>query len=127
MVRSRRTLHRHVGAVPGATGSSVGSMTTADPLLKALVADTVAVEESIPLDLYLPSGRVYGHTTSHEDFCRWATNQVNRESGYAGTIPPSPDPEYVHLIVQPLTMPDDPQTSDVVRIRLADVIAWTVG
>jgi len=102
-------------------------MADADPILKQLVADTNAAEESIPLDLYLPSGRVYGHTTSHEDFCGWATNVLGRESGYTGTVVPAPDPEYVHLIVQPVTMPGQQQTSEVVRVRLADVVAWTVG
>lgn len=100
-------------------------MTIADPLLKELVADTAG--ESIPLDLYLPSGRLFGYTTSHEDFCRWATSQVQRDSGYTGTIPSSPDPEYVHLIVEPMTMPGEQQSSEVVRVRLADVTAWTVG
>ena len=102
-------------------------MTTTDPLLKQLVADTTAAEESIPLDLYLPSGRLYGHTTAHEDFCGWATGQLGRESGYTGTVVPESDPEYVHLIVQPVTMPGQQQTSEVVRVRLADVVAWTVG
>lgn len=102
-------------------------MTTTDPLLKQLVADTNAAEESIPLDLYLPSGQLFGHTTTHEDFCRWATSQLGNESGYTGTVTPAPDPEYVHLIVQPLTMPGQEETSEVVRVRLSDVIAWTVG
>jgi hypothetical protein len=39
-------------------------MTTTDPLLKQLVADTAEAEESIPLTLYLPSGKLFGHTTS---------------------------------------------------------------
>jgi hypothetical protein len=100
-------------------------MTTIDPLLKHLVADTAG--DSIPLDLHLPSGRLYGHTTSHEDFCRWATNQLGEESGYSGTVAPAPDPEYVHLIVRPVTMPGESPTAEVVRVRLSDVVAWTVG
>lgn len=99
----------------------------ADPLLKQLVADTTAAEESIPLDLYLPSGRVYGHTTSHEDFCHWATGKLGRESGYTGVIAPEPDAEYVHVVVQPLDLTGEEPSPEVVRVRLADVVAWTVG
>lgn len=102
-------------------------MTITDPVLKQLVADADAAEESIPLDLYLPSGRLYGHTTTHDDFGRWLTNQLGRESGYSGTVAPAPDPEFVHLIVRPVTMPGQDESPEVVRVRLADVVGWSVG
>lgn len=101
-------------------------MTTTDPVLKDLIADTTAAETAIPLTLYLPSGQLFGTTTTHEDFCHWATVHLGQESGYTGTVPPTPDPEYVHLAVTPLTMGDE-ETVEVVRVRLSDVVAWTVG
>ena len=64
---------------------------------------------------------------SDEDFCHSATGVLGRESGFTGTVAPAPDPEYVHLIVKPLTMPGQQESSEVVRVRLADLIAWTVG
>lgn len=99
-----------------------------DPLLKQLLADTAAAGESIPLEVYLPSGKLYGNTTSHEDFCRWATVQLGQESGYTGTVAPAPDPEYAHLVVSRMTVvPGEREVTEVVRVRLADVVAWTVG
>lgn len=67
-------------------------MTTTDPVLKQLVADTTEAEESIPLELYLPSRKLFGHTTSHEDFCGWAAHQLGQESGYTGTVTRHPIP-----------------------------------
>jgi hypothetical protein len=102
-------------------------MPNTDPLLKQLVADATAAEESVPLDLYLPSGQLYGRTTTVEDFCGVVTDELGQQSDFTGTVVPAPDPEYVHLVVRPLTMPGQDGDSDVVRVRLADVIAWTVG
>jgi hypothetical protein len=102
-------------------------MTTTDPLLKKLVADATVAEASIPLDRYLPSGKLFGYTAPHEDFCRVATNQLGQESGYTGDLAPAPDPEYVHLAAPSRTMPGQDDSSKVVRVRLADVVAWTVG
>ncbi|WP_460357196.1 hypothetical protein [Mycobacterium sp. ZZG] len=98
-----------------------------DPVLKQLVADTNAAEESVPLDLYLPSGKLFGWTTSVYDFGRRITHELETETGYTGVVEPEDDPEYVHLIVRPLTMPGEQETTEVVRVRLADVVAWTVG
>lgn len=98
-----------------------------DPVLKQLVADTNAAEESVPLDLYLPSGKLFGWTTSADDFGRTVTHELGNETGYTGEVKPDDDPEFVHLIVRPLTMPGQQETTEVVRVRLSDVVAWTVG
>lgn len=100
---------------------------TTDPVLKQLVADTTAAEESVPLDLYLPSGKLFGWTTSFSDFGRRVTHELGNETGYTGVVEPDDDPEFVHLIVRPLTMPGQQETTEVVRVRLSDVVAWTVG
>jgi hypothetical protein len=42
-------------------------------------------------------------------------------------LPAASDPEIVHLIIRPLGMPGEDVDSEVVRVRLADVIAWTVA
>jgi len=102
-------------------------MTTTDPLLNSSLPRRTRPKSRYRWSFHLPSGRLYGQTTSHEDFCGWATNQLGRESGYTGTVAPAPDPEYVHLIVQPVTMPGESESFDVVRVRLSDVVAWTVG
>lgn len=95
-----------------------------DPVLKQLVADATAAQATILLDLYLPSGRVIGRMTGHEGFGHWATVVLNRESAFTGTVEPARDPEYVHLsVTEPLSDADP----DIVRVRLADVVAWTVG
>ncbi|BBX91370.1 hypothetical protein H5U98_08910 [Mycolicibacterium boenickei] len=99
-----------------------------DPLLKQVLADTAAANKSIALTLYLPSGTLYGETVSHERFCDWATEQLGKQSGYTGTVTATPDPEYVHLIVdQSLGLPGQESSPEVVRVRLSEVIAWTVG
>ena len=101
-------------------------MTPIDPALQRLVSDTAAAEESIPLDLYLPSGRLYGQTTSAADFGRWVAALLGQESAYTGTVEVEPDPEYVHLVVQPLSLGEE-SSEEIVRVRLSNVIAWTVG
>jgi len=64
---------------------------------------------------------------------RWATSvgfstfQLQQNSDTGCVVAPTADPEYVHLIVRELSLTPgvDPQT--VVRVRLADVVAWSVG
>lgn len=102
-------------------------MTATDPLLKQLVADADEAEGSIPLTLYLPSGLLFGYTTTHDDFGRYSTVQLEQESDTGCRVDPAADPEYVHLGVKELTMDPDDDSSTVVRVRLADVVAWSVG
>ncbi|WP_143546235.1 hypothetical protein [Rhodococcoides fascians] len=74
-------------------------MTGIGPLLRQLVGDTTEAEESIQLELRTAAGDVHGHTTSHEDFWVWATNQLGITSGYNGTMSPEPDFDYMHMTV----------------------------
>jgi hypothetical protein len=103
-------------------------MADIDPVLRQLVAVGNAAEESIPLTLYLPSGRLWGHTTSHYDFGHRATFEVEQQSEAKSTAAPEIDPDYVHLIVREASnMLDDDGSTAAVRVRQADVVAWYVG
>jgi hypothetical protein len=55
-------------------------VTNTDPALKKLVADTDQSGTSIPLTLYLPSGPLYGYTTSTDDFGRASTHELEQKS-----------------------------------------------
>jgi hypothetical protein len=102
-------------------------MTTTDPALKQLLADADEGEGAIPLTLYLPSGRLFGHTTTHDDFGRFVTHEIGQQSSNSCVVYPKADPEYVHLIVKELSpVPGDDDSLTVVRVRLADVVAWSV-
>jgi hypothetical protein len=101
-------------------------VTTTDPILKQLVADADAAEGSIPLTLYLPSGRLFGHTTTHDDFGRYCNFQLEQQSGTGCVVTPTADDEYVHLSVRNSSqMASDDDLPTVVRVRLADVFAWS--
>jgi hypothetical protein len=103
-------------------------VTNTDPALKKLVADTDQSESSIPLTLYLPSGPLYGYTTSTDAFGRVSTHELEQKSNARCVVAPAADHEYVHLVVRETAlMPDDPDTQTVVRVALADVAAWSVG
>lgn len=103
-------------------------MTAIDPVLKQLVADGDDAEGSIPLTLYLPSGALSGYTTTHDDFGRYCTHELEQYSGTGCVVAPAAGSDYVHLIIEnPLLISDDePEPpKSVVRVRLADVVAWT--
>ncbi|MBI3224187.1 MAG: DUF222 domain-containing protein, partial [Mycolicibacterium cosmeticum] len=121
--RARHTIKASPGHGP--SNGRLGHVTTTDPVLKQLVADANAAEVSIELTLYLPSGVLSGDTTTEYDFGRWTTLVLGQESGFTGKVEPDQDDEYVHLAVQTLSLDDEKK--DVVRIKLSEVIAWTVG
>jgi hypothetical protein len=73
----------------GAHGGRLTDVTTTDPVLKQLVADANAAEGSIPLDLYLPSDRLIGHTK------RTTTPAAGRRISSCGSLDfPAPLPRH---------------------------------
>lgn len=97
-----------------------------DPVLKQLLADVEGAEIGIPLTLYLPSGVLSGHTTTHYDFAEYSNVQIENYSKGGVSVVADNDDDYVHLgfKLDPDAGEDSPLT--VVRVNLADVVAWRV-
>ncbi|MGB8501759.1 hypothetical protein [Mycobacterium sp.] len=99
-----------------------------DPLLKKLITQGNEVDEkSVPLTLYTPFGRVSGYTTTGDDFHRYSERELQQLSEVQSVFEGSADDDdYVHLAsAKSWTSPVEQHAC--LRIRLADVMAWTIG
>jgi hypothetical protein len=101
-----------------------------DQLLQSLVKRSRLHGIAVPLTLYTPLGKISGHTTGGEDFYHLGAQQLSELFGlgqnfaFAGNLPDEDD--YVHL-ANAKCWTTDVAEHTVLRIRLSDVIAWTVG
>jgi hypothetical protein len=101
-----------------------------DQLLLSLVKRSRLHGIAVPLTLYTPFGKISGHTTGGEDFYHLGAQQLSELFGlgqnfaFAGNLRGEDD--YVHL-ANAKCWTTDVAEHTVLRIRLSDVIAWTVG
>jgi hypothetical protein len=99
-----------------------------DPLLKQLITRADRDESAVPLTLFTACGRLSGHTTDRDDFYRTSRAQLEQLSEVnpvAALEGAHSDDDYLYLAsAKSWTTPVQEHT--VLRVALADVIAWTI-
>jgi hypothetical protein len=103
-----------------------------DPVLERLVAQLSAQGKTIELIVFTAAGRFTGSPTDRHGFNRYCTGHLGeaKDSG-VGTVfdeAEATDGAYLHLREAKLFVPPAAHVdSGALRLRMADVIAWTVA
>ena len=104
-----------------------------DPILHQLLAQADADSLAFGITLYMPWGIASGMATSRAQFdidcAEWfrERNAEALEAVFSSDVEGSAEDGYIHLSRAKCYAATTVQHHDVLRLRLSDVIAWTIG
>ncbi|MCW2516836.1 MAG: hypothetical protein JWR11_5878 [Mycobacterium sp.] len=103
-----------------------------DPMLERLVTQLSAQHETVELIVFTAAGRFTGVVMDRRDFNRYCTARLgDAGASGVGTVfdeVDATDGDHLHLHEAKLFVPPAAHVDiGVLRIRLADIIAWTVA